>query len=354
VPYPEQDAATRQRVQQYFPYLAQHGVSVDLRPFVSPLLYRIKNKRGVIYTIARFVLLLYAVLLRLRDILQSGRYDLVFIHREAFPFFTPTIERFVKLRNPTIVFDFDDAIFTSPTHIPNWRDPLRDPERVKDIVRLSSLTIVGNRYLCAYAEQYNREVVMLPTVLDLTRYKVKRFEDSLPITIGWVGSWSTLGSLELLAQVFESLGRSFEIMVKVVGAENVYSFRPENAAIVHKVWNFDDEVEDLHSFDIGVMPLPDNEWERGKCGLKLLQYMAVGVPTVASPVGVNAEIIEDGKNGFLAGDSTDWIEKLGRLIQNGDLRKQIGLEGRRTVEAKYSLVKTAPCFLHLLQQSVPS
>lgn len=350
-PNPEQAAITRYRVLQFIPFLANQGIEADVRPFIPPYLYKIKNDRGLWRTVQKTTLLLFASIRRIKDILLSPRYDVVFVQREAFPFLTPLFERMVQALNPNMVFDFDDAIFTSPTHNPNWRDVLRNPGRVADVVRQSALVIAGNDYLREYAEQFSSNVVVIPTVLDTRRYRIKQHTNLPTVTIGWIGGWSTLGSLKDLESVFSSLAERYDLKVKVVGAKNIDSFRPQNVTVEHKLWNLSDEIADLHSFDIGVMPLPDNEWERGKCGFKLLQYMAVGVPAVASPVGVNIEIVEDGKSGLLANNEQEWVENLGRLIEDPSLRKQIGLQGRRVVEERFSLEHIAPKFVSLLNET---
>lgn len=341
-----QYASTRYRILQFLPVLDASGIKYTISPFMSPQLYAIKNEKSLSAVAQKIVLLSSMLLSRLVNILRlSSRYDVIFLQREAFPFFTPFFENLVRRLNENIILDFDDAVFSRPTHEANWRDILRNPERFGDVVKLSKLVVVGNDYLYNYARKFNENTIVIPTVLDMNRYHLKAFRATSPVTIGWIGSWSTLGSLKLLESVFSTLTKKYDIRVKVVGAKNIYSFRPANVSIEHKLWNEEDEIADLLSFDIGVMPLPDNEWEKGKCGFKLLQYMAVGIPAVASPVGVNTQIAEDGKNGFLASTEEEWVYKLGRLIEDFELRCNLGLEGRMTVEANYTLQAIGPRFL---------
>jgi glycosyltransferase involved in cell wall biosynthesis len=214
------------------------------------------------------------------------------------------------------------------------------------LLRLSAATIVGNQTLGAYAASYSSNVHVVPTVVDTDRFRpptqrAEKIEEEAqrPITIGWIGLAYNASYLEWLAPVFRRLQKEYLLKVVVISSHSPVL---EGVSASFKPWNYATEVEDLQVCDIGVMPLPDSEWARGKCGLKLLQYMALGLPAVASPVGVNREIIEDGVNGLLATTEEDWHRQLAKLCRDSALRGHIGHAGRATVEARYSLKQWGP------------
>jgi glycosyltransferase involved in cell wall biosynthesis len=168
------------------------------------------------------------------------------------------------------------------------------------------------------------------------------------VTLGWIGSHSTVSYLHLLDNVLPQLAARYRIVVKVVGGH--YSL--SGLEVSNHPWKLQNELTDLHSFDIGLMPMPDDQWTRSKCGFKLLQYMGVGVPSVASPVGVNRQIVEDGLNGFLANSEEAWIDKLSKLIEDIELRRAMGLRGRATVERQFSVAVNAPRFIDALYKAL--
>ena len=248
-----------------------------------------------------------------------------------------------------IIFDFDDAVFLPASSRPNnFIERFKKPDKVVNIVKRSNHIIAGNSYLSNYALQYNRSVSIIPTPIDTDNYypdfKIAKNE----VVIGWMGSVTTIDFLNLISGVFIQLSKEFRnIKFKIVGGN--FSIK-EISNIVNKPWSMEEEIGDLKTFDIGIMPMPDNEWTRGKCGFKAILYMNMGIPCVCSPVGVNREIITDGVNGFLAGTNEEWIEKLSLLIENPELRRKIGIAGRKTVEEKYSVKGNAPKYLEVLRK----
>jgi len=350
-PNPPEDAVTRHRVLNYFPLLRNSGIRPTLLFLMSRQLYANKNRQDWPGVLLKSALLLADLVRRLVTLPSLRDYDVVFFQREVFPFFTPLIEQIARRLNPRLIFDFDDAVFTQPTYGWHWRDLLRNPARVADVVRLSAHVIAGNTYLADYARQFNSRVTVVPTTIDTDCYRVRTWSDGRrPVTIGWIGSWNTTESVRLLDSVFRELhARGHEFLLKLVGAKNLDTLDFGPVPTVRRLWNVADEMAELQSFDIGIMPLKDTPWDRGKCGFKILQYMAVGVPAVASPVGASEEIIVDGENGYLASSPEDWIDKLALLIEDQDLRRQVGARGRTTVEERYSVQVVAPELLRVLQ-----
>ncbi len=335
VPYPTEGASNRVRVEQYIPFLESRGIRCKVRPFVNDPFYKI------LYLPHRYPekIFWFAVCTanRLFDLLRAISYDVVFIHREAYPLGGPFIERLLSAIGKSIIFDFDDSIFIPNTSRHNiYIERFKKPGKVSDIIKLSSAVIAGNSYLKEYAARYNKNVVIIPSSIDTDKYRPA--EDRVPkkeVVIGWIGSNTTRDFLYEIKDVFRKLSDRYNnVVFKIIGAD-VYGLGLDN--VINKEWSLKDELEDLRSFDIGIMPMPDNEWTRGKCGFKTILYMASGTSVVCSPVGVNTEIVDEGVTGFLAKTGNEWVEKLSRLIEDESLRKGLGAAGREKVEKRYSV-----------------
>ncbi len=219
---------------------------------------------------------------------------------------------------------------------------LKDPKKTARIIQVSDHVIAGNAYLADYALKFNPNVSVIPTCIDTDLYQPKvHCETQGKVTLGWTGSITTIQHFnraeEVLLRIKEKYGPKVSFLV--IGDP---SFEHEGLAIKGQAWNVETETEDLLRMDIGIMPLPDDEWSKGKCGFKGLQYMGSGIPTIMSPVGVNTEIVQDGVNGLLAFGEDEWFDKLCSLIEDASLRETLGAAGRRTVEEKYSVEVNAP------------
>lgn len=337
----------RFRIEQWAKALATQGVHFHFVPFESEAFRRVVHLER--HHLKKVMELARGTVRRIRHLaaLRDG-WDVLFLHRELLPVGPPFLERILAAKEIPVVYDFDDAIFLPDTSDANrWFHWLKQPKKTSAICRLSDHTIVGNRYLQEYALRYTSSVSVIPTTIDTDAYTPKESAqiDGLPV-IGWSGSLTTLKHLKTIGQILQELRKQLPFRLKVIGSER---FSLPGVEVIPQAWNPRTEVEDLKSIDIGLMPLPDDPWARGKCGLKILQYMAVGVPTVASPVGVNAQIIEDGKNGFLASRPEEWVEKLMNLASDEALRQRFALEGRRTVVERYSAKQYAPRLLEILQ-----
>ena len=336
VPYPREGPSNRFRVEQYFPALDGKGIKYKIRPFCNSGLYSILYKKG--HHLKKIAYLMVSALSRVADIFRSVNYDVVFIHREASPAKGSAYETLLRWMGRKVIYDFDDAIF------------LTKPAKVRMALNLANQVIAGNHFLQEYALRYNKNTLILHTPIDTDKYMPRPApRDNGKIIIGWIGTGSTSVYLRSLKDVFESLaGKYKNIEFRIVGGT---ASACEGPFIVKKEWSLESEVKELQGFDIGIMPMPDNEWTRGKCAFKVIQYMAVGIPSVASPVGMNMEVIRDGVNGFLAGSDKEWFDKLSQLIESAALRDSIGRNGRKTVEETYSLKVAAPKFLEILEQT---
>jgi glycosyltransferase involved in cell wall biosynthesis len=227
---------------------------------------------------------------------------------------------------------------------------LKFPAKTKTICRLATHVIAGNSYLADYARQTNQNVSIVPTTIDTEKYQLlpRSGSDHVPV-IGWTGTFSTVQHLDTLAGALKRLAQKESFRLVVIGPP-VYKIDGVDVEAVK--WRSATEVADLRQIDIGIMPLPDESWTRGKCGCKALQYMALAIPTVCSPVGVNAEIIQDGVNGLLATTEDEWVEKLTKLLHDPELRARLGDAGRKTVETKYSAAVHAPRVYEILRSVV--
>lgn len=289
---------------------------------------------------------------------RARKYDLIFIQREAFMTGAVIFERAFKRSGVPIIYDFDDAIWNMDISNGNrhlhW---LKKPGKTAELIAMADLVVAGNQYLADYASHHNAKVEVIPTTIDTDIYPVMPVRRQGPVNIVWTGSATTIRHLATAMPVLKELKQRFgnRIGFTVIGDP---SFREPGLGIQGQAWRSETEATDLSVGDIGIMPLPDDEWARGKCGLKGLQYMALGIPTLMSPVGVNSEIIQHGENGFLPRSTEEWVEQVSRLVEDADLRARLGAAARRTVEERYSVKAWRDTYLKLfnnlleLQQGV--
>lgn len=325
----------RFRHEQYLDYLERNGVEITYSPMLDARQDKIFYGSG--NTSGKIGVGISAMLKRVKDVFRSNRYDYIFIYRDAF-FFGTFFEWLFKKSKAKLIFDFDDSIWLQDEN-PNqsFFQKLKNPAKTGKIISYCDLTIAGNEYLASYARKHTDSVTIIPTTIDMADYVRVHVSKQQPgICIGWSGSFSTIkhfeSALEPLKKIKEKYGD--QVYFKVIGDG---SYKNEDLGIRGLAWKSETEVSDLCEIDIGIMPLPDDDWSKGKCGLKGLQYMALEIPTIMSPVGVNSDIIQDGENGFLASTTEEWVEKLSLLIENIDLRKRVGKVGRKTVERDFSV-----------------
>ena len=329
----------RYRLEQWEPLLRERGVQITYAPFEDEELHALLYKPGLMGKKLRLV---SGALSRRLSLVNNVRdYDLVYILREAALLGPPVFERLIHQRRVPIVFDFDDAVFVSYKSPSNgYLSYLKFASKTKTICRMAAHVMAGNPYLADYARQVNDRVTVIPTTIDTEKYKVlARGESSGPPVIGWTGSHSTVQHLDTLRGALKKLAQRESFRLRVIGTP---AYECAAVDVEAMPWRANTELDDLSVIDIGVMPLPEDRWSKGKCGLKALQFMALGIPTVCSPVGVNSDIIQDGENGFLAGTEDEWVDKLSRLIRSHELRQRLGQAGRATVEQKYSAVTQSP------------
>ena len=344
-PYPQRTApGQRFRFEQYLKPLALRGIHVDVHSLLDPDTARILYRTGHAGRKAAF--LVRGAVARLRDLAAADRYDLVFIFREAYPLGFPIIERALAGRRIPYLIDFDDAIWlTNASHANRFIAPLKFSKKTATIVRHAALVTVGNEYLATWARRIHSQVRVIPTTIDTNLYRPRNSRGDGPLCIGWSGSRTTAKHLELVGPVMAEAQRRHGVRLRVIGVED---FELPRAEVENLPWREETELEDLSEIDIGIMPLPDDEWARGKCGLKALQYMALGIPTVMSPVGVNREIAEGGA-ARLASEPYAWRVALDELIGDTAAREKMGRTGRKRVEKCYSVTANIDAYYDALR-----
>jgi hypothetical protein len=324
--------ASRYRIYQFLPYLQSAAIRCSVRPLLGPGYFKlIEIPVWPIRVVGKAVYSAIRFMKRLWDLATMEKPNLIVVEGQLFPYCPPWIERLLAWMGHQLVIEFDDAIYLTRFHKRN----------MPQLLRVSASAIVGNRTLAEYAQQFISTVTVIPTVVDTERFtpselsKEKAFDRlKSPITIVWIGLAYNFDYLEVLSPALRMLQRELRARFRVI------SSRPPDlpgVRVEFVPWDLKTEVAQLQDCQIGVMPLPDSEWARGKCGLKLLQYMALGMPAVASPIGVNQEIIRSGENGLLATTSSEWSSHLVRLCHDAGLRQRLGEAARRTVEERYAL-----------------
>lgn len=352
VPYPyDQAPGQRYRIEQWAPLLEQDGVEVTFAAFRGEELHSLLSKPG--NTLRKVLLTARESARRLRVLRLIKDYDLIYIYKEVALLGPAFIEHCISMKGAPIVFDLDDAIFLHSTHnspVNRYFRLLKFPGKTRTICRLASHVIAGNSFLSDYATRFNKNVTIVPTTIDTWKYTM---DDSKviadPPVIGWSGSYSTVQHLNTVRRALMRLAETESFRVRVIGTT---SYQIDGVEVEAIPWRPETEVSDLRTIDIGIMPLPGDEWARGKCGLKALQYMALGIPAVCSPVGVNTTIIQDDENGLLAATEDQWVEKLTRLLHSPSLRERLGKAGRATVEADYSMSIHAPKVYHAFKSAL--
>ena len=316
-------ASTRYRVLQYLPALEEAGIRHRVRA-VS------KTSRNWLQLV--------------REVRAA---DVVFIQKKLFSIFEIALLRRLSSR---LIYDFDDAVMYKDVPA-SEREHGRQRRRFVATAVRADLLIAGNEYLCQEARTASqRPAIVIPTPLDTSRYlpgEKKNAEDN-GIVLGWIGSRGTLKYLREIAPALEALGTRFPGMTLKIVADEFFDL--SHMQVIKKEWSAADELADLHSFDIGLMPLSDDIWTRGKCGFKLLQCMAAGLPVICSPVGANRQIVTDGVEGFWAASLDEWVERITVLAGNASLAEAMGRRGREKVQRSYSLEATVPLMLQALMQ----
>jgi glycosyltransferase involved in cell wall biosynthesis len=349
VPYPLGTApAQRYRIEQWSPYLRDLGIEVTFQPFATPSLARALYARG--RWAAKAAGMVRGVLKRFSEALRATDYDAVLLQREASLIGPAWSERLLHARQPAIVYDFDDAIYlpyVSPTN--RYLSYLKFPWKTRALCRMASAVIAGNGHLAEYASRYNDRVFVVPSTVSLREYQPRPApsRDRVPV-VGWTGSHSSVPYLSLVRGALQELRRRRPFRFLVIGVEG---FEIPGVEVECRPWSAASEVRDLWDMDVGIMPLPDEPWARGKCGMKAIQYMGIGIPAVVSPVGANRDIVQNGVTGFHAATDAEWVGRLDVLLGDAALRERLGAAARQSVSDLYSAEAHVPRVAEILRQA---
>lgn len=343
--YSRNGASSRLRSYQFFPFLEEHGFEVTVKPFFDEAylvaLYS-KNKTS------KFKLL-YFYFKRFCTLFSIYKYDKVVIEKELFPYFFSWFEQLLWFFNIKYVVDYDDAIFHNYDSSNSKIIRFFLKKKIDNVMKYSSCVIAGNSYLANKAKQSGaKKIQIIPTVIDTNKYYIETKKNNDKVVIGWIGSPSTVKYIKNILNVLKKIIEQEQVELHLIGIKKDIGLGKNTKYID---WSETTEVDRISHFDIGIMPLENTAWERGKCAYKIIQYMGCGLPVVASSVGVNYEVVENGTNGYLVNNENEWVDKLQELIENKNLRNRFGKVGREKVIREYSIQNNLTKLISVLKES---
>jgi glycosyltransferase involved in cell wall biosynthesis len=342
--YDTRAATTRQRFMQAIPYLREAGIEIEISPLFDNAYLDALFDGGT----RNISAIMAAYGKRFQAVLRARNYDFIWVQYELFPYLPGRFERLIGLANKPVVYDMDDALFHQYDQHQNPLIRWALGQKLVPLLQRSQTAFCGNAYLQNYVRNYCARSEIIPTTLDITRYvPTKKSPTSRPV-VGWIGSPSTWKFCASLTPTFTALVEAKTMSMRVVGAQHAAN---HSLPFEFRDWVEANEINDIQGMDIGIMPLPDAPWARGKCGYKLIQYMACGLPVIASPVGVNAEIVQHGVNGFLATTDDEWRIAINTLARDPELRNRMGAAGRARVEQHYSIQQYGPRMAKLILET---
>jgi glycosyltransferase involved in cell wall biosynthesis len=348
-PYPAgQSPSQRFRLEHYLGYLSASGIRYDYIPFLDSRTWTIVFKEG--YMMRKLLGVLWGYIRRFFLLFKLPFYDVVYVHRESTPLGPPFVEWFAArvFRRP-MIYDFDDAIWVhAVSHDNKLAAMLKWSKKVNSICKWSRTVTTGNAYLAAYARQFNKDVRVIPTVVNTETAHAILKDQSAPgkIVIGWTGTFSTLKYLDLVTEALQRLEKKYDFEFLVIANKNpqlpLKNFR-------FKEWNLETEISDLLEMHIGLMPLTDDPISRGKCGFKAIQYMALGIPALVTPLEANLAIVDEGVNGYFCDSANEWEAKMALLLEDAQLRQEMGRAARKKIVEQYSVAATVEPFVKCLK-----
>lgn len=346
-PHPENTApGQRLKYEQYFDYFQENDLELTVAPFMTNAFWDIVYQQKHLFQKIKWTL--YGYLKRIMLLFSLGKYDCVYVFLWVTPFGTTLFERLTIKLSKRLIYDIDDLVYLKPSSKAN---PLLSfiKSRQKPIVlmRHANHVITCTPHLDTFVRNFTTNTTDISSTINTETYQpVNTYSNNRKLTLGWSGSFSTSKYLKLLSNVLVKLKSKYDFSLLVIGDPE---FSIDGLDIEAIPWNADTEVEHLQRIDIGLYPLPDEEWVLGKSGLKALQYMALGIPTVATKIGANHRVIEDGVSGYLVDSEQEWLAQLSRLIENPELRKNIGMKARLRVEQYYSIEANKETYLKIIQ-----
>lgn len=336
-------SSSRYRIYNYIDKYEKAGIECEVTYFWGDFYLKkiINQKNRLIKLLYLIFYYPYCILKRYLAIFKAISCDIVHIERDFCPGVPPIGEFIIsKILKKKILFELDDAVYLSN----------RPKGKTEKVMKMSKGIIAGNDILAEYSKSYCQNVIVIPTSINIDEYnkckqQIRKNENK--VIIGWIGTLSTMKYLEIVKTVLGNLGKKYDIQLNIICNREV---QWNNGLKTNNIeWKLDTYISELCNFDIGIMPLYRNEWEEGKCGFKLIQYMGVGIPLVASPVGVNNELVKHSLNGYLAGNEDEWYTYLEKLIVDEKMRKSMGIMGNKVVYEKYTTTANVPKLIEFLK-----
>ena len=347
-PYPFNEAPSQRfRFEQYFSFLEANDFQIDFKPFLSrKTWFRLYSNGGNLFKI---IGVFQSFVRRFYQMITLWKYDFIFIHREASHIGPPIFEFIIsKIWRKKYIYDFDDAIW-----LPNFSESnakfhkLKNYKKVNKCMKWAHKISAGNNFLSTYASKYNSNITLIPTTIDMGYHKrLKSVESNSKIVIGWTGTHTTMRYLDFIVPIIKELEEKYEFEFLIISNE-APSYKLNSLKYIK--WNKETEMIDLNKISIGIMPLEKDRWSEGKCGFKGLQYMALAIPCLMSPVGVNNQIIQHGENGYLLNSTQEWKNGLELMLTDESLRMKIGQAGQQTITEKYSVEANQLNYLNLFK-----
>jgi len=350
--YPVEAACTRFRISQFVGPLKEHGIDVTLRPLLNGRTFAELYRPAALPRTA--LALVGAMLRRVEDLLKAHKFDALFVQREAMLFGPPLVEWLaMRVSGCPMVLDLDDATYISyrsPTY-GRLGSALKWFGKTDDLIRWAQIVTCGNQSIAGHVTAQGKPAVVIPTVVDLDVFTptAKSKPEEIPI-LGWIGTHSTYPFLESIYPALQQLARTHSFRLKVVGSGK-QTIRIPGVDVESLSWNMEREVEDFRSFDVGLYPMLEDDWSVAKSGFKAIQYMAVGIPYVTTPVGTCAEIGEAGTTHLFAGDQDEWSNALSSLLTDVSLRRRMGIAGRQHALQNYGMQKQTEKLAQALRQA---
>jgi glycosyltransferase involved in cell wall biosynthesis len=348
VPYPLASAPSQRfRFEQYFEALDKDGIRYDLQSFIDDATWEILYKKG--FVLRKVYGIIKGFARRKLLFFKLKQYNWVFIHREAAPIGPPIFEWIItKIFRKKIIYDFDDAIWLENVSESNKIvSKIKWYNKVSSIIKWSEKISCGNDFLCDYAKKYNYNVVLNPTTIDMFNlHNETKNQYSNRVVIGWTGTHSTIKYLEPIVPIIKELEKQLDFDFVVISNR-----KPDwnLKSLQYIEWNKETEVTDLLKMNVGIMPIPDDDWAKGKCGFKALQYMSLGIPALVSPVAVNKKIVDNGINGYWCNDNEEWKNAISALIKDAELRIKMGVAAKEKIKNHFSVESNTANFLNLFK-----
>jgi glycosyltransferase involved in cell wall biosynthesis len=350
--YPTLGPSIRYRISIYKKHWENEGVSLTIKAFMTHRFFLKRREFGFISTLYKVSSLIFCTLRLILRLTTLWRYDVIIIHREVFPLGDAFFETMVSKLNQNVIFDLDDALWAPISLKINQRKHFWSGSRFSNTMKNCRSVVAGNNYLANYCQQFNSDVTIIPTPSpDLEGRAIDQQHINTPPIIVWIGNTGNEDYLDIIKAPLQQLAKKHSFILRIIGGSDICNYKIPGVTIEALAWNQELEQEWICSSNIGVMPLFDQEYEKGKCSFKLIQYFSAGLPVVASPVGMNCDVVTQKKNGYLAKEPNDWVIALEQLLLSSDKRKRMGKFGYLTWQEKFTSELNAQLWLKVLRNN---